>query len=150
MNNFILHARDANRPNVRDNLVRAIDALPDTHTYVVELKRYQKPRTDTQNSALWGVAYKALRDQMGEESDALHEFFCGEWFGWVDRECFGRITQRPRRTTTHDENGKRDVIVAGEFAKFYDFIQYRAAQHGFSVPDPDPLWHIKKRERTEG
>ena len=48
---------------------------------LVEVKEYQKRRSDEQNRALWGVAYKTLHDETGNDPEDLHQFFLGEFFG---------------------------------------------------------------------
>ena len=128
------------RDRIRDNLVKFIDGLDPKFAWEIEVTRYAKPRSDPQNNALWGVAYKTLRQQTGNDPDDLHVFFCGEYFGWSEYEVMGRKRVKPRRTTTHDENGKRAVMPMSEFADFYAFIQQRSAQNGYMIPDPDPLW----------
>lgn len=141
---YYLRAGDQNRGRVLANLVEALQALDPKRTFVVEAKQYQKPRTDDQNKALWGCAYKALREQSGNDAEDLHEFFCGEFFGWTTYEVLGQVKKKPVRTTTHDAAGKRDVMSAVWFADFYDFLQHRSAENGFHVPDPDPMWKLHK------
>lgn len=106
----------------------------------VTIRQRKAERSDLQNRALWGVAYKALREQTGNDPDDLHQYFCGEHFGWVEHKVMGRRALRPRRTTTRAEDGTRDVIRTTDMADFYDFVQMRAAENGYDVPDPDPEW----------
>lgn len=143
---YYLRAGDINRGNVLENLIAALRGLDPKRTFVIEAKLYQKPRTDEQNKALWGVAYRALRDQSGNEPEDLHTFFCGEFFGWVQHEVMGQTKRKPVRTTTHDEQGRRSVMNTLWFADFYNFIQQRAAENGYDVPDPDPLWRLQVDE----
>ena len=128
------------RERIRDNFVKFIDGLDAKFVWEIEVTRFAKPRSDPQNSALWGVAYKSLRTQTGNDTDDLHQFFCGEYFGWKEFVVMGRKKVKPLRTTTHDENGNRSVMPMTDFAEFYTFIQSRAAQNGYMIPDPDPLW----------
>lgn len=135
------------------NALRFLQALPlavngRPKRWKVMISEYHPQRSDEQNAALWAVAYPPLMAHMGlrgeKEREELHEYFCGEYFGWVQYEILGKRKQRPRRTTTRDENGKRDVIPKLEFAEFYNFIQARAAQHGVFVPDPDPEYALRE------
>lgn len=137
--------KDAGRAKVLGALIGLLQALKPDWEWVVTIKRYRKDRTAEQNNALFGVAYKAITEATGHEDHDLHEFFCGEFFGWVERDVFGQRKRKPRRTTTRDEHGKRDVLPTDKFAELYDFIQRRMAVFGVYVPDPDPMWRMNER-----
>src|SRR3546814_20650579 len=100
-----------------------------------------------QNNALWGVAYKAIEEATGNDPKDLHEYFCGEFWGWVESTVLGRRKVKPRRTTTRDENGRANKVKADEFARFYEFIQRRMAENGVYVPDPDQIGRESCRDR---
>ena len=129
-----------NRPNVIERVQRYLFALPADKAFDVEVTEHKKARSDPQNNALWGVAYKVIRDETGNDSQALHDYFCGEFFGWVDAEVMGMVKRRPRRTTTRNADGKRSVLSTVEFMEFYEFVQRRAAEvAGVYVPDPNEV-----------
>ena len=107
---------------------------------VVRVERRKRKRTNLQNAALWGCAYKALHEQSGNDPEDLHTYFCGEFWGWADVDVMGQRRRKPWRSTTKDEHGEHDVIPTVLMAEFYDFIQRRAAEVGYDVPDPDPNW----------
>ena len=69
---------------------------------------------------------------------------CGDFFGWAEKPVMGGFMRVPVRTTTTGYDGKRDIIKTKEFAEFYNFVQRRAAENGFYVSDPDPLWFQDK------
>lgn len=94
----------------------------------VEVGEYRRRRSDDQNRALWGVAYKTLADATGNDPDDLHEFFLGEFFGWDVIEVMGQKRRVPKRRSSK--------LTTTEFAEFYDFIQRRAAENGYYVPSP--------------
>lgn len=140
---FILPANDAALRESRiRNLVRFLSMLPLDQAWAVDSKRHAKSRTNPQNNALFGVAYPPLMDHIGlrgdKEREELHELLCGDYFGWVRYEILGKVKQRPRRTTTRDEQGKRDVLPWDQFGDFYAFVQQRGAEAGVFIPDPDP------------
>jgi hypothetical protein len=133
---------DSNRQRVKDNMLAFIDRLPDDKPWQIDIEPLKKARTNKQNHALFGVAYAELREQTGNDKDDLHEYFCGEYFGWDEYFIMGQKHKRPIRTTTTDHEGKRQVMSAAEFSGFYAFIQRRSAENGYYVSDPDPLWNM--------
>ena len=84
------------------------------------------------------MAYKILRQSTGNEIDSLHEYFCGEWFGWKKEIVFGREQQKPMRTLTRDYDGKKSPIDTKSFIDFYLFLQERAARIDVMIPEPFP------------
>jgi hypothetical protein len=140
VNEFILPAdRDWNPAIAR--LLRFVEQLDHGKPHVVKVERWRKERSDLQNRALWGVAYKTLSDATGHDPEDLHTYFCGEFYGWEEYEIMGQIRKRPKRSTTKDEHGKRDVVSTVMLSDFYAFIQRRSAETvGIYVPDPDPEW----------
>lgn len=129
-------------------IVAYLSALPKDIVIKVTVAEAKKERSDLQNRALWGCAYKTLRDATGNDPEDLHTYFCGEYFGWTVYEVMGEKRKRPRRTTTKNEDGKRDVINTLHLSDFYAFIQQRSAETvGVFVPDPDPEWFRQEQER---
>ena len=139
---YALHKSDppSLRDRVRANARAFIDRLPVTKSWRIEIKELRKDRSSAQNNALWGVAYPVLSEATGYTPDELHEVLCRKFFGTVGVEVLGETVTRPRRTTTHDENGKRDVIDTVTFAQFYERAQQLGAELGIDIPDPDPFW----------
>lgn len=136
---FIFNAESKDRVLAR--LIRFIHDWPAKVPCIIEAKRFVRTRSTLQNRALWGVAYKVLSDATGHRDTELHEYFCGEFFGWEEYALLGMRKKRPRRTTTTDEKGERDVITTLRCMEFYAFIQQRAAETvQVNVPDPDPEW----------
>lgn len=104
---------------------------------------WKRTRSNEQNSLLFGVIYPPIAEAMGYEVDGdngIHAFMCGTYFGWVDRPVPKTprnpegVASFPRRTTTRDENGKRNVLKADEFSKFLDMVERIAAKAGVFVP----------------
>jgi hypothetical protein len=123
------------------SLMAFLSTLDVTKDFQVTIGLVKKERSDLQNRALWGCAYKTLRDATGNDPEDLHTYFCGEYFGWVEYDVMGATRKRPLRSTTKDADGKRDVISTLHLQDFYAFIQQRSAETvGVYVPDPDPMW----------
>jgi hypothetical protein len=137
----------ANAPRDLTRLVACISSAPKDKDIKVTIAEAKKERSDPQNNALFGVAYKALGEFTGYTAPELHDVFLRGYFGTVEREIFGEIITRPRRTTTTDENGQRNKLSTVEFKAFYSFVQQKGAEIGCWVPDPDPMWNVFKEER---
>jgi hypothetical protein len=143
---YQLNANGPEREGVKQRAHDFIDRLPLDKSWVVTVAPYVKKRSLDQNAATFGLAYKVIMEATGlegeEDRKQLHRDFCGDWFGWVDGPL-GQ--QRPRRTTTTNEHGERDVINAHEMAEFFEFIQRKAASFGIDIPNPDPMWNQRER-----
>ena len=105
----------------------------------VSSKPWKKTRSNEQNALLFGVVYPPIAEAMGYTVEDIHEYMLGRHFGWVDakvpktpRNPEG-FESRPFRTTTRDENGKRNVLSTVEFSKFLDTVERVAAQAGVFV-----------------
>lgn len=129
-------------------------SLPIAKAWRIRISVARNERSLPQNAYLWAVPYKLLGEYTGYDAEELHEYFCGEYFGW--RET--RVPKRPSnprgtyslpvRTTTTDEHGKRDVLAWERFSDFVGYIQRFAAEKcQIFIPDPDPNYMLK-RERT--
>ena len=101
---------------------------------------WKKTRSNEQNALLFGVVYPPIAEAMGYTVEDIHEYMLGRHFGWVDakvpktpRNPDG-LESRPFRTTTRDENGKRNVLSTNDFSKFLDTVERVAAQAGVFVP----------------
>lgn len=106
----------------------------------VSCQPWKDTRSNEQNALLFGVVYPPIAEAMGYEVEAIHEYMCGTHFGWVDmkvpktpRNPEG-MESRPFRSTTRDENGKRNVLKKDEFSKFIATVERIAAQAGVFVP----------------
>lgn len=119
---------------------RAIDELSKAVPFELTIKRWTKPRTNSQNKTIWGLAYETILRDGGEQlqgwdKEDLHEFFLGEWGGWEIVEAFGKKRQRPIRRSSK--------LTTAEFASYFDFIQRRASEYGIFIPDPDQFWNVE-------
>lgn len=116
---------------------RFLDLLPADKAFKLTVEQYRETRSEKQNKALWGLAYKILGDELGldrEELEALHETLLGEHFGTVEKkDALGRVRVIPKRGSSG--------LNTEEFAGFFDYVQRRAASFFcVFIPDPDPFW----------
>lgn len=136
---FVLQPNNGRAGSVA-RLVTYMQSLPLDKPWAVVIGKLTRERTNKQNAALWGHAYKIIREETGNDVDDLHEHFCGENWGWKETRILGQANIKPRRTTTHDENGNKDVINTEEFYNFFLMVQSQSAEYGVDIPDPSPEW----------
>lgn len=126
---FVLPPEPAERERIAGNLhAFLLKALPGKRVKVT-VEPYRRTRSNEQNRALWGLAYRILAEATGHQAEDLHEFFLGEYFGWDVIEVMGQKRRVPKR--------RSHTMTTIEFADFYTFIQQRAAEIGFDVPNPN-------------
>lgn len=125
---FTLHAGNYFAKQ-RDFLLSVLTKLDCEKSWDVVIQKHKKKRSNMQNSALWGVAYKAISEETGNSKEDLHEYFLGEFGGWEDVEVMGVIKARPTLRSS-----KMDTKT---FKEFYEFIQMRASELGYYVPSPN-------------
>lgn len=136
---FILK-KDTGRDAMIERIGQFIELLPQDRAWEVTVTPYKKTRSDVQNNALWGLAYKLLSEHTGHEDKELHEYFLGEHFGWEVKEMFGQKKKQPKHRSSK--------LKTHEFADFFSFVQrFAASELGVYIPDPDPMYAVK-RERA--
>lgn len=126
-------------------MMRLVAISEATHGYPmsVEIREWKPTRSSEQNAYLFGVCYSMLADAKGYDVNDIHEWMCGQHFGWTEKNVPKTewnpegIVKVPRRTTTCDENGKRDVLKPGPFSDFVAMVQRIGAQAGVFIPDPE-------------
>jgi hypothetical protein len=124
-----------------DDVCAEISRQSAKHKVKVIVQMDRADRSEDQNEALWGLAYKILHEETGNDPEDMHQYFLGEFFGWVEYEVMGMRKKKPRRTTTRNAEGKREVLDTVSFASFFEFIQRRSAETvGVQIPDPDKNW----------
>lgn len=100
----------------------------------VTCEPWKDPRKLTANAYLWAYVYGPLVDVAGHTPEEWHEYFCIQHFGGVPHtKIDGSIEIRPKRTTTKNEHGKRDVLKGQPFAEFLSFVESECAKHGVFI-----------------
>lgn len=100
----------------------------------VESGPWAKPRSLPQNNFLWAYVYGPLVERAGFSDLEWHDYFCHLHFGAIPHtKPNGSIEMRPRRTTTKNEHGKRDVLKGKDFRDFVTFVESECAKRGVFV-----------------
>lgn len=100
----------------------------------VKCDPWKDPRKLTANAYLWAYVYGPLSDVAGYEPEEWHEYFCIKHFGGIPyTRLDGTEGEKPRRTTTKNEHGVRDVLKGKEFNDFLVFVESECAQYGVFI-----------------
>lgn len=143
MSQSIILPRRAPREAAIKRIGLILASLPIEAAWRVEVHEHKPTRSSAQNNYLNGVCYKLLGEAIGYERDEVSEFLCGTYFGWKDKKVPKKpsnpqgIESVPIRTTTTDENGKRNVLGKMAMVDYIAFVQRFAAGKGIYIPDPD-------------
>jgi len=134
----VIIRRGANRSTQIETVLRFLRAQPADTEMRVTIELHREPRSSEANAYHWGVVVKMLADHTGYAPGDVHEWLCGEYWGWRVRKLpGGRRVSEPVRTTTHGEDGRRAVLGKAEFAAFVEHCQALGAQAGVLIPGPD-------------
>ena len=124
----------------------ALAGLDGEQAWKITAEPVKNARSLSQNAYLWAVPYKLISEATGYESEEVHEYMLGRFFGWKDKKVPktprnpSGVESVPVRTTTTDEHGKRSVLSIDQFSEYVAFIQrFGAIKLGLVIPDPDPM-----------
>ena len=112
---------------------RMVQGLSSDRAWCIEVLEWKKPRTQQQNSFLWGVAYPCILEGGGEAlagwtRDDIHEYMVGEWGGWQTLEGFGRKRLRPLKRSS--------ALTKQEFSDYLLFLETKCLDMGIVIPEP--------------
>lgn len=122
-------------PHATHSLLKFIEEHQDKKL-IFEVRPYKKPRSLGLNAYHWAAVITPLAAFCGESPERIHEVLCGEYFGW-ETKCLkgGFQIRKPRRTTTTNEEGKRDVLNWEQMTNFVYFCKAKAADIGCPLSD---------------
>lgn len=116
------------------HIVDALEDLPISEGYRVEIHEHRATRSDLQNRTIWWVYDKILKlggEMMGGwDREDLHEFFLIAHFGSITKTIFGRKRLVPNRRSSR--------LSKMEFAEYMDSIYQFMRKQGVELPLPDP------------
>lgn len=100
----------------------------------VKADPWKEPRRLEANAYLWAYVYGPLVEVAGFSPEEWHEHFCIQYFGGMPHtKIDGSQEIRPKRTTTKNEQGKRDVLKGKEFSDFLVYVESECAKHGVFI-----------------
>lgn len=126
------------------NVVDALEELPISEGWRVEIREHSATRSELQNNTLWWIYGKILKlggvTMEGWTKDDLHEHFLIEHFGYRISVIFGKRRMKPLRRSSK--------LSKSEFAKLVDFIYNYMANQGVILPQPNPDYAEHREEEA--
>jgi hypothetical protein len=111
-----------------------IESLMDAQLPIqVEWGPYKKPRSIPFNRFYFVSIVTPLAAHCGESPAETHRLLCGDYWGWVMKEFNGHMREVPRRTTTTNEEGKRDVLPWDQMSNFVEHSRSVAGMMGMPI-----------------
>ncbi len=91
----------------------------------VTVAPYRKERSTPANNRLWLLHGKAA-EVAGDSPQGMHDDCCCDYFGYTEVKMpSGYMKRKPKRTTTKNEQGERDVLKGDPFNKFMTWVEQR-------------------------
>lgn len=121
-------------PNGQQALLDTLAQLDPKKKYRVIVSLYKRARSLGMNAAHWAGVITPMAEFIGDSPEEVHRDLCGLYFGWVETKWGGR---KPRRTTTHNEDGERDVLNWEEMSNFMHLCKAKASELGVAISEAD-------------
>ena len=115
----------------KDKAIHRIKVLDAEKDWEVIIRRYRKPRSNAQLAYFWGGVVQTVVEETGNDKNDIHDFLCGEYFGWQECEMFGAKRKKPIRTLTSPE-----PLTVEEMVNFCEWCASRMAQENIIIPPP--------------
>ena len=121
----------SNNPDAATNVIRTVQGLDRKKDWDVTIKRYVKKRSNEQLAYFWAGIVATVVMDTGNDKDDIHDWLCGEFFGWKEVKVMGAVKKRPVRTLTSPE-----PLTVEEMVNFCEWCASRLAQEGIIVEPP--------------
>lgn len=125
-------------------IVDALEDLPATEGFRVEIHEHKATRTEKQNRTLWWIYETIIAiggvAMEGFTKEDLHDFFLIHHFGSTTKTLFRQKRRKPIRRSSK--------LSKSEFALFVEAIYNFMANEGVILPQPDPDYAIERDEET--
>lgn len=125
-------------------VVDAMEDLPISEGFRVEIHEHKATRNDKQNNTLWWLYGEIIKIggnlMAGWTKENLHDFFLGRHFGITRKIILGEVFDTPTRRSS-----KLSKI---EFANLVDSIYNFMASQGVILPQPDPDYAEHREEEA--
>lgn len=138
------------RDRVLRPLMDVIAAYQPKKPVRVEYKIAMPDKTPAQNRYLWAVPYTMLAEHTGMDKEELHEWNCGQQWGWTTKRvprkpsCPDGLESVPIRTTTENADGEPDPCSMEDMLELWARAQRLGATFDMVIPDPDPDYWRKR------
>ena len=115
----------------QENIIALILKLDLQFPWEIEVKRYRKKRSNAQLAYFYAGIVKPICDETGNDQQTIHDFLCGNRWGWKENTVFGQVRKVPVRTLTSPE-----PLPVEDMVTFCEWCVAEMAQHGILLEPP--------------
>ena len=95
----------------RDGFKDMIDTLDYNRDWRIKVVQWREKRSNAQLAYFYAVIVHPVCEETGNEVQDIHDFICGEYWGWEERKIMGQVKKKPIRTLTSPEPATVEEMV---------------------------------------
>ena len=115
----------------RNRICEAVLQLNGNREWSIEIKQWREKRSNAQVSYFWAGIVNPVVEETGNDKNTIHDWLCGEYFGWEEHKVFGQVRKRPVQTLTSPE-----PLSVTQMVNFNEWCVSRLAQEGYLIESP--------------
>ena len=77
----------------------------------VTIKQWREKRSNAQLAYFYAGIVHPVCEITGNDQQDIHDFICGEYWGWESRKIMGQVKKKPIRTLTSPEPATVEEMV---------------------------------------
>ena len=117
--------------NSRDHIFAVLSALSQTHDWSIEIKQWRDKRSNAQLAYFYAGIVNPICEETGNEVQDIHDFLCGEYWGWHEVKVMGQRKKKPVQTLTSPE-----PVSVENMVNFCEWCVMRMANEGIILEPP--------------
>ena len=95
----------------RDGFKDMIDTLDYNRDWRIKVVQWREKRSNAQLAYFYAGIVHPVCEITGNDQQDIHDFICGEYWGWESRKIMGQVKKKPIRTLTSPEPATVEEMV---------------------------------------
>jgi len=115
----------------KDDILKVISRLDSKRNWSIEIKQWRQKRSNPQLAYFYAGIVNPVVNETGNDQQTVHDFPCGEFFGWKEVRVFDQVRKVPVQTLTSPE-----PLSVEQMSNFCEWCISRMAQEGILIESP--------------